>query len=358
MLFRSGECTSACKMAVCGDSLIWENIEQCDDGPNNGDDKACLASCKTNVCGDGKKGPNEQCDDGNMIDSDNCTTVCKLAACGDGFVQPGEQCDAGAMNSDMNMCTSVCKTNVCGDSLVYAGVEQCDDGNMSNTDACVMGCKTATCGDGFILMGTEECDDKNMANMDGCDSMCKLENAAIVTLEGINKSLLDGQYDGTQAKMVCVDIDVAKAGLITGGSLKVGMAHTYVGDLTFKLFSPGNAQTLVLMSMPGVLEAADNGQGFSGENANLDKLFPIVFRDPGVKDAEKMGDGSTDTAWVVCKSDNACDYFPNKGSANGLNTFAGLAGVQSMGLWKFCVGDSVSVDTGTIDSVTLTLTLQ
>src|SRR4051794_28911217 len=38
----------------------------------------------------------EECDDGNTIDTDTCTQQCKLAACGDGFIQAtanGEQCD-------------------------------------------------------------------------------------------------------------------------------------------------------------------------------------------------------------------------------------------------------------------------
>ena len=29
----------------------------------------------------------EECDDGNTIDTDACTQLCKLAACGDGFIQ-------------------------------------------------------------------------------------------------------------------------------------------------------------------------------------------------------------------------------------------------------------------------------
>ena len=63
----------------------------------------------------------------------------------------------------------------CGDAIVWAGMEQCDDGNMVNTDMCVAGCKTATCGDGFTQMGVETCDDGNVANNDGCSATCQVE---------------------------------------------------------------------------------------------------------------------------------------------------------------------------------------
>ena len=56
---------------------------------------------------------------------------------------------------------------------VQAGVEECDDGNMSNTDGCVGMCKAAQCGDGFVQMGVEQCDDGNMVDNDTCTNMCK-----------------------------------------------------------------------------------------------------------------------------------------------------------------------------------------
>jgi cysteine-rich repeat protein len=44
-------------------------------------------------CGDGIKQGLEECDDGNMVNTDGCTNACQTASCGDLFVQPGEQCD-------------------------------------------------------------------------------------------------------------------------------------------------------------------------------------------------------------------------------------------------------------------------
>jgi cysteine-rich repeat protein len=54
-----------------------------------------------------------------------------------------------------------------------SNMEQCDDGNLSNTDMCVMGCKNASCGDGFVQQGVEQCDDGNNVNTDACVAMCK-----------------------------------------------------------------------------------------------------------------------------------------------------------------------------------------
>ena len=53
--------------------------------------------------------------------------------------------------------TNTCKAAKCGDGVVQAGVEQCDDGNLVDTDACTNMCKTQivalkTCKD--ILAGT------------------------------------------------------------------------------------------------------------------------------------------------------------------------------------------------------------
>ena len=36
--------------------------------------------------------------------------------------------------------------------------EDCDDGDLDNTDACLSSCSVAACGDGFVRMGSETCD--------------------------------------------------------------------------------------------------------------------------------------------------------------------------------------------------------
>src|SRR5690606_30721195 len=71
---------------------------------------ACLSGCIEASCGDGVVHEGvEPCDDGNDDDTDLCTQVCELPACGDGFVQPdaGELCDDGNLD-DGDGCESTC----------------------------------------------------------------------------------------------------------------------------------------------------------------------------------------------------------------------------------------------------------
>lgn len=172
---RTGACTLACALPVCGDTFTQAG-EECDDG-NLSNADACLGTCKLAKCGDTfVQAGVEQCDDGNASNTDTCTNTCKAAVCGDTFTQPaiGEQCDDGNQVTT-DACTNTCKSATCGDAIVWAGNEQCDDGNAVNTDACVAGCKTAKCGDGFVQMGVETCDDGNVANNDGCSASCQIE---------------------------------------------------------------------------------------------------------------------------------------------------------------------------------------
>ena len=61
----NGACTLECKLAKCGDNLIWSGQEACDDGPNNND--ALYGGCTTKCalgprCNDGKLQGPEECD--------------------------------------------------------------------------------------------------------------------------------------------------------------------------------------------------------------------------------------------------------------------------------------------------------
>jgi cysteine-rich repeat protein len=235
--------------------------------------------------------------------------------------------------------------------------EECDDGNMSNTDACVGMCKLAKCGDGFLQMSDlEQCDDGNILPNDGCSATCQLEGAIIVKAVAQNKPISDGPYAGTQATMVCVDLVADGAGNVKSVTVKVGVTHDWIGDLTYKLFSPNNTKTLTLMSRPGLAEVADDGNGCCGDSSMFSKDFPLLFRDIGVKDAELAGN-TISIDQVVCKDDAACDYKANPGKGPGVS-FADFNGIAAAGTWKFCAGDSVAGDSGTIDSVTLTILTQ
>lgn len=178
-------CTSACKLDICGDGVMFDGVEECDDGNlSNTDD--CLVTCLKATCGDSfvhltttTSGDDqvalEECDDANDDSTDNCTTACKKPACGDGFVWTGfEQCDDGnASNTDA--CPASCLLPTCGDGFVDPATEECDDGNLITTDGCLPTCKDATCGDGIVEEGVEECDDGNLIAGDFCGPTCKKE---------------------------------------------------------------------------------------------------------------------------------------------------------------------------------------
>src|SRR5262245_25176459 len=100
---------------------------------------SALPSCGggAGTCGDAVVDEGEECDDGNLEDTDDCTTKCLKAACHDGFVQAGigEECDVlkeddpdGDPDVDTDGCTPECKLDVCGDGVLDQGVEECDDG--------------------------------------------------------------------------------------------------------------------------------------------------------------------------------------------------------------------------------------
>lgn len=159
MPYTSGETTATTTSPPlnCGDGNV-DADEECDLGPQNSDGGAC-------------------------------TTLCKMAACGDGLVFPElEQCDEGAGNSDSGACTTGCKMAICGDSLLQMGVEECDAGPMNADDgACKSDCTAAICGDGIVYMVEEECDDGDDDPKNGCFG-CAIPRSCL-KLHGIAEEL-------------------------------------------------------------------------------------------------------------------------------------------------------------------------
>lgn len=126
----------------------------------------------TSVCGDSIVSGIEECDDGNLSDSDACLSSCVVASCGEGYVYTGvEDCDDGNL-SNTDACLNNCTASSCGDGFVYSGLESCDDGNLLNSDACLSSCVVASCGDGFVFSGVEDCDDGNLNDSDSCRNDC------------------------------------------------------------------------------------------------------------------------------------------------------------------------------------------
>ena len=111
-----------------------------------------------------------------------------------------EECDDGNME-ETDACLSSCKAAKCGDMLVQVGVEECDDGNLEDKDGCLNSCKTAKCGDGVVQAGVEQCDDANANEADGCTA-CKQPRTCNEVLQA-----LPGAKDGVYV----VDLDMEGA---------------------------------------------------------------------------------------------------------------------------------------------------
>ena len=155
-------CTNECTDAFCGDDIIHQEVEECDNGIANGDDKACTSMCLLATCGDGFiQDEVEECDDG----EEN--------------------------NGEDKACTPDCQVNVCGD-MYNGPEEECDDGNDVDTDECLNSCKLADCGDGVIFEGEEGCDDGNTENGDGCSADCEVEVRIIFVTSGAYKGNFGG----------------------------------------------------------------------------------------------------------------------------------------------------------------------
>jgi len=129
--------------------------EQCDDG-NMVDGDGCTADCVDEFCGDGviNDGGAEQCDDGvgnSDVTPDACRSDCSLPSCGDAVTDSGEECDDGNLD-DTDGCTSAC--TICGNGVVTAP-EACDDGNLDDGDCCKNDCTVAL--DGTPCPAIDEC---------------------------------------------------------------------------------------------------------------------------------------------------------------------------------------------------------
>lgn len=166
---------------------------------------------------------------------------------------------------------------------------------------------------------------------------------------GLALAIPDDAYDGTQASMACSTIAVASGGgggdTVATATVQVAQSHTWVGDLTIKLFSPAGTP-ITLVSRPGFVEPADDGTGCCGSSADLVIANPITYDDAGSTSAENMGTLGTPIP--------ASTVSPAPGAATPGN-LGSLNGQSKVGNWQLCLGDSGGGDLGTLDGWTLTL---
>jgi cysteine-rich repeat protein len=138
-------------------------------------------------CGNGVVDPDEECDDGDLVDIDECSNACLLPPCGDGRVQPGEDCDLGLANDDHGACKLDCTAAICGDGYVRTDFELCDGANTLDVTCRsfgygggMLGCLPAC--DGFDLSGCTTCPDDEFCDAyQPCEGMC--ESASLCWIE-------------------------------------------------------------------------------------------------------------------------------------------------------------------------------
>ena len=180
---QSGVCSSTCLLTG---NLCQTRFAECQNTASDSDSDYCDNTChnvgnnNTASCGDRVVKENiEECDDGNSVSSDGCSSRCLLegssdrwgSICGNGRIENGEQCDDGNTNpiSDGDTCSSNCllgthlsgssaNVPVCGNGFKEKG-EDCDDGNTNSSDGCSASClnegstTATTCNNGLVESG-------------------------------------------------------------------------------------------------------------------------------------------------------------------------------------------------------------
>lgn len=128
------------------------------------------------ACQDGIVNDDEECDDGNAVNTDSCPNDCKLAVCGDDVVEGREQCEppnsgtcqsncirrgsgggGGGGGASSNASTASFYNRPeppdgCGNGILDEDKgEECDAGTRFNgLGTCSFNCKLLVCGDGTI----------------------------------------------------------------------------------------------------------------------------------------------------------------------------------------------------------------
>ncbi|HQZ94940.1 MAG TPA: carboxypeptidase regulatory-like domain-containing protein [Pyrinomonadaceae bacterium] len=133
---------------------------------------------------------------------------------------------------------------------------------------------------------------------------------------------LNFRFDGTQSATV--------------GDTGVGVTHSWVGDLVFKLTSPtGTAVTFY--DRPGVPASA--------AGCNNNNLAQLILDD----------DGGFPSIEAQCNAAGSAAAFPT-GSFSPNNPLSAFDGQSAVGTWTLNVNDNAAADTGTVNRFSLVFT--
>jgi subtilisin-like proprotein convertase family protein len=146
-------------------------------------------------------------------------------------------------------------------------------------------------------------------------------------------------------------------------SLKLGLTHTWVGDLNATLTSPGGVAHLVVFARTGATRTVGTG---TGDSSNLSGVYE--FTDRAANDwyamAASLPDGGvippgqyrTTTAGVPTTSAPAVAGTNHGGCSTSLKgAFNGLAPADANGIWTLAVSDHFAGDSGSVTSAVLSV---
>jgi hypothetical protein len=156
-------CSYQCTCAVCGDGVVQNPVEECDNSACYGGLQCAPPGapnqCLCPVCGDGVIAQGEQCE---PTDDSACPGLCQsdtclCAVCGNGIQESGEECDGDGCGS--GACLSNCTCSVCGNGVVEGPAEQCEAADDSACPGlCNLDCICGVCGNNFTDYPQEQCD--------------------------------------------------------------------------------------------------------------------------------------------------------------------------------------------------------
>ena len=210
----------------------------------------------------------------------------------------------------------------------------------------------ATGGSGGATGGSGGAGGTGGTTADPCSGLCT----------DVNATCSSGGVCGCKAGFLNVDTDTdpktatCKSSIVASLTVKVAIDHEDCGHLTIKLRGP-NATVITLVSRPGHGEGADDGGGIlAGDLSGLDPAHAVTFQDSAAVAAEDMGDSIGPLSYV-CKDDKICAFKPDKGAAAGPTTLqAAFKGIDAIGKWTLCVGDSNWLVGGKLEQWTLSIT--
>ncbi|MEZ4471449.1 MAG: DUF4215 domain-containing protein [bacterium] len=173
----------------------------------------CTAQAKPMCCGNNIVEAGEDCDDGDLDDTDGCNNACQ--ACGNGTCDPGETPE----NCPEDPCPPICGNGIC------------DPGETRENCPADVPKFCTICGDGYVG-GDEECDDGNSDNTDTCNTSCELCGNGIC-----------GKYENsTTCRPDCPEAEADAGPRLTGADLTDNCSMTRPQG--------GSAWWLVLLGLP------------------------------------------------------------------------------------------------------------